>query len=114
MVAKRAGADPIKDRKRVPASTPEQRDLQLISLAYDTVEKKMKDGTATATEIVHFLKLGAANTQLEIEQTKLQNELLVAKTESMASGKRIEELYSNALEAMRAYSGQDEVYDEDL
>jgi hypothetical protein len=36
-----------------------------------------------------------------------ENKLLEAKIESMASQKRVEELYSAALNAMRTYAGQE-------
>ena len=37
---------------------------------------------------------------------KPQVELVKAKTESLQAAKRVEELYANALKAMRSYSGQ--------
>ena len=36
----------------------------------------------------------------------IQKELIEAKTEAIQSAKRIEELYSDALDAMKNYSGQ--------
>ena len=41
-----------------------------------------------------------------------QKELIEAKTQNLQSAKRIEELYSNALEAMRSYGGGRCDYDE--
>ena len=41
----------------------------------------------------------------EYELKKKQMDLMVAKTESLKSAQRVEELYTNALEAMRSYSG---------
>lgn len=51
--------------------------------------------------------------QLEIEKLEKENNLLVAKKEALDSAKRIEELYSNALDAMRSYSGSLNTNDED-
>ncbi len=101
-------------RKRRPATTPEGRENQLISLAVDLAEKMLVEGTAPAQVITHFLKL--ASTREKLEQSRIENEnlLLAAKVDQMASAKRIEEMYELALKAMRAYSGQDlEEYDED-
>ena len=88
-----------------PARTPEGREQQLISLAMDATEKRIKNGTASAQELVHFLKAGSPNARLERQILEQQKELLTAKTESLKAEKRVEELYMNALTAMRVYSG---------
>lgn len=92
-------------RKRRPATTPEARENQLISLAYDLVEQRLLDGTAKAQETVHFLKLGSTKERIEKEILERQKELITAKTEAIQSAKRIEELYENALNAMKIYGG---------
>lgn len=101
-------------RGRRPATTPEGRENQLISLAVDLAEKLLTEGTAPAQVITHFLKL--ASTREKLEQARLENEnlLLSAKIDHMASAKRMEEMYEAALKAMRQYSGNEiEMYDED-
>lgn len=87
------------------AITEEARENEMICLAMDLVEQRLRDGTATSQETTHFLKLGSSKDKLEREILKKQKELLVAKTEAMQSAKRVEELYANALNAMRTYSG---------
>ena len=74
----------------------------------DATEQRIRNGTASAQELVHFLKAGSPNAKLERDILKHQRELIVAKTESIESQKRTEEMYSNALAAMRAYSGAGE------
>ena len=91
--------------KRPPATTPEGREQQLIALAMEATEKRIRDGTATAQELVHFLKAGSPTAKLERQILEKQKELITAKTEAIESQKRVEELYSNALAAMRSYSG---------
>lgn len=99
---------------RPPASTPENRENQLISLAVDLAERQLADGTASAQVISHFLKQASEREKLERERLRHENALLMAKADSIASAKRIEELYESALNAMRTYSGQDvDYYDED-
>ena len=96
-----------KSSRRIrPGLTPEARESQLISLAVDCAEKQLLEGTASSQVITHYLKLASTKNQLEIEKLKRENELLKAKTESIESQKRIEELYTEALNAMRNYSGQ--------
>lgn len=88
-----------------PALTPEARENQLISLAVDLVEQRLLDGTASSQETTHFLKLGSMKNRLEMEKLQEENKLLQAKTEALQSTKRVEELYSEAISAMRRYSG---------
>lgn len=91
-----------------PALTPEARENQLISLAVDLVEKRLREGTASSQETTHFLKLASTKARLEKQILEKQAELITAKTESLQSQKKVEELYLNALNAMRNYSGQGE------
>ena len=93
-------------RKMRPALTPEGRENQLISLATDLVEQRLIDGTASSQETTHFLKLATSKARLEREILEKQKELISAKTEALQSAKRVEELYTNALNAMRNYAGQ--------
>lgn len=88
-----------------PALTPEAREQQLTSLAYDLVEQRLLDGTASSQETTYFLKLASTKTRLEAERQELENELIKAKTEQLQSQKRVEELYANAIKAMREYGG---------
>lgn len=92
------------DRIR-PALTPESRENQLIALSVDLAEKQLREGTASSQVITHFLKLGSTKNQLELEKIRHENALLEAKTQSIQSAKRVEELYENALNAMKDYSG---------
>ena len=92
-------------RIRPPATTPEARENQMIALAVDLAEKQLAKGTASSQVITHFLKLGSTKERIEKETLEKQKELIVAKTESIQSAKRIEELYINALNAMKSYSG---------
>jgi hypothetical protein len=92
-------------RKRAPALTTEARESELVSLAIDLAEKQLAEGTASSSVIVHYLKLGSTKERLEKEKLQKENELLKAKTEALQSAKRVEELYANALKAMKLYSG---------
>ena len=99
-------------RRMRPAFTPEDRENQLISLAVDLAEQQLLDGTASSQVITHYLKLGSTKEKLEKDILKAQGKLIEAKTQSLESAKKIEELYENALNAMRHYSGNDGVEDD--
>ena len=99
-------------KSRRPAMTPDARENQMINLAVDLAEKQLEEGTASSQVITHFLKLGSSKERLEREKLEEENKLLRAKTENLQSQKRVEELYTEALAAMRRYSGQGDLNDE--
>lgn len=101
-----------KKRRGQPAVTEEGRENQLVSLAIDLAEKQLAEGKASSQVITHYLKLGSTREKLEQERLRRENKLLDSKVEEMESRKRVEELYGDALDAMRSYTGQ-EIGDED-
>lgn len=102
-----------RSKKMRPGLTPEVRENQLISLAIDLAEQQLIDGTASSQVITHYLKLGTTKERIEKEILEKQKELITAKTESLQSTKRIEELYANAISAMRKYSGHGDEKDDE-
>jgi len=106
--------EPTKPKRRqAPGKTIESRENQIIRLAYDLAEERIRRKTATSQEVTHFLKAGSIIAQLEKAKLDKENQLLQAKTEALKSQKRVEELYANALSAMRSYQGQEDNSDED-
>lgn len=96
-----------------PALTVEARENQMISLATDLAEKQLREGTASSQVITHYLKLGTTKMELEKEKLRRDNDLARAKTEALQSQKNMEEVYKQALAAMRDYSGMGGANDED-
>lgn len=92
-------------RKLPPATTPEQRESQLISMAMDLVEKRIREGTASAQETTHFLKLGTQREQLERQKLSQEMAMIDAKIEQMKNGEKSEQIALEALAAMRSYQG---------
>lgn len=107
MAAKEKDISKSKKSRRPPATTPEGRENQLVAQATDLAEKQLREGTASAQVITHYLKLGSSREQLEQERLAQEVSLMKAKREAMASAARVEELYGAAIDAMRAYAGQD-------
>ena len=97
-----------------PAMSPEAREQQLTSLAVDLVEQRLIDGTASAQETVHFLKLASQKTKLELERARLENELIKAKTQSIKDQADMKALYKDAIAAMRRYSGHGSDEEDDI
>jgi hypothetical protein len=98
---------------RRPATTPEGREQQLIAAAYDLAEKRIEEGTASAQEITHFLKLGSSRERLEQTRLENENELTRSKIGQIESQGRIEELYAAAISAISLYQGRPAVGPED-
>lgn len=94
--------------KMRPALSPEAREAQMIALAMDVAEERLRNGTASSQEVVHFLKLGTSRAELEKEKLKKENKVLEAKAKAYESSEEIKTLYENALKAMRNYSGAGE------
>lgn len=101
-----------KSSKLRPALSPDTREDQLIYLATELAEQQLRDGTASSQVITHYLKLGSSKERIEKEILEKQKELITAKTEQLQSSKRMEELYTNAINAMRKYSGNGGAEDE--
>jgi uncharacterized protein YcaQ len=109
----------MKEAKRVipntpefaPASSDEERTLQMGSLAMDLAEMRMRSGIASSAEILYFIK--AASPEARLERTKLAEEtkLIQARVADMERSKNTEELYSQAIAAFQEYRGID--YEED-
>lgn len=109
-VRKSTESDEVKPSHK--ALSPEARENQMISLAMDLVEERLKNGTASSAETVHFLRLGSTKQREEIEKLKAEVKLAEAKVEVLESSKHSEELYQEAIKAFKSYNGSKE--DEDV
>lgn len=94
-------------RRRPPAKTAAARTNQLKALAFDVAEERLLDGSASNQLVIQFLKIDPVREELERTRLENENELLKARVGALESGQRIEELYAEALEAMKAYRGAD-------
>lgn len=112
MVTSRSNSEPSRPR-RPPATTPEARENQLIEMAFSLAEKQLRDGTASAQVITHLMKRGSGRERRELDKLESENQLLKARIESIGSGQKIEELYGEAISAMRRYQGQENEDDYD-
>lgn len=104
-------------KKRKPAINRKQRENYLVNLALDFVEEKLKNGTATSQEVVHFLRLATERERLENKRIESDLKVAEAKIKQIALAETTIELYENAIKAMNAYKGnsnevsEDDIYD---
>lgn len=87
------------------AMSLENREQQMITLAVDLAEQQLREGSASSQLITHYLKLATTREKIEQETMLANQKLIKAKVESLESASRIEELYSEAISAMKRYGG---------
>lgn len=92
-------------QKRRPAIGVEAREQQMISYAMDLVEQRLLNGTASASETVHFLKQATARAELEKMKIQAEIEEKKAKAKAIENGEEMKVLYDNAIKAMKNYAG---------
>lgn len=97
-------------RDIAPAMTPESRQEQLIALAVNNAEKRLLDGTASDRIICHYLKLDSDRRKSEKELVMMDKQmgLIDAKTKAAQSNDELKQLMTDAIAAMKIYSGADD------
>lgn len=109
----RRKAQPIEHaRKLRPPATQEEREAYLVSLAYDAVEERLLNGTASGQEITALLKLGSEKTKFEKEKLRHETEVLKSKKSVLDASKRTDEAYEKAMAVMKTYMGIEDVPDD--
>lgn len=103
----------MRNKQPVPI-TDEARENYMINLAMDLVEKRLIEGTATSQETTHFLKLGSTEARVRKRILEQEEELTKAKTDNLRMQENMERLISDAIDAMKSYSGSDGGYNENL
>lgn len=92
--------------------TLEAEENQMIALAFDLAKKRLLEGTATSSEIVHFLKLGSTREKQEQEMMKKKMAVMEAQVKEYESGEDVKKMMEEALQAFRGYKieGEEEVF----
>lgn len=91
-----------------PAYDLINRESQLINAAYEVAEKRIREGSASDSLIIQFLKMGSQRERLERTILEKEAELKAAKTDSIRTAERIEEAYKNAISAFTKYRIDDD------
>ena len=104
---KKQSNEPVPTMKPLRSQYSEEAaEQQLVSLAYDRAKEQLMNGTASSQVICHFLKAGSTNSRLEKKLLEVQHENIVAKTDAIKAMQRNDELFKDALAAMKTYSGK--------
>lgn len=94
-------------RRRSTARTPEAREDELAALAYDLAERQIREGSASSQVVTHFLKAGSRRERMEQMRMEHEIELMEVKKAQLEGQQRLEELFGDAIKAMRSYQGHD-------
>ena len=89
-----------------PSTSLNDREAQLVSMAYDAAEKQIREGKASSQVLTHFLKQGSSSHELELEKLRCENKLLMAKVEAFKAAQESEKRYREAIEAVLGYQGR--------
>lgn len=100
-------ADLEEFRSQLTGSSPEAIENEMIALAYKEVEYRIRNHQASSQELVHFLRMGSEKERLEREKLEAEMELQKVKAAAIESGKHMEELYENVINAMKLYNGSE-------
>ena len=92
-------------KRRPPALSLEDREIQLSARAMELAEERLIDGTASNQVILYYLKLGSAREQMERDKLRRENDLLSAKVKALEAAANNEEMYAKAIKAMMSYQG---------
>ena len=93
-------------RRRKPAQTVEDRENELVKSATDLAAQQLPDGTASPSVITHLLRLGSVREQLERRKLMKENDLMDVKMAAIEASERREQEYSEAINALRRYKGE--------
>lgn len=92
-------------RRLPPARTRERRTQQLVYLAEDLLEERLRTGKASPTEVTAVIRLGTELEQVNIARIKMHTEYLKAQRDKAESETVREEMFTKAIEAMSRYDG---------
>ena len=91
-----------------PMLSVEAREAQIAGYALDCAEQQIRNGTASPSVLVHFLRATSTKEALERQLLEQQNELMQVKTEALRIQTSVDAKYEEALKAFKGYSGMSE------
>lgn len=113
---KRTPEEGVIDFGDIGTSTPttiEEMDNRLIAMAYKVIEYRMRNNTASSQETTTFAKRNVEREKLEIEKIRREVALLEAKEKYIKTQEQNQQLFTDAINAMRRYQGNGGMVDGD-
>ena len=94
--------------RQLPARTDEEEEKQAGGYAMDLALKWLREGTAPAQIVTHFLKVNSPKEQAEVQKLRKEIEVLEAKKKALESAEAQDSRYQEVIKAMSAYAGKDQ------
>lgn len=95
---------PYDPSKGINAFNADQANKILIAMSFNEAARQIHTGTASASTINHFLKLGSLREEVEREKLRLETALAEAKIKQMSDTAQSASDSKKALEAFKNYS----------
>ena len=95
----------------IPARTEEEEIKRAGGYAMDLALQQLRDGTAAAQIILHFLRLNSPKEQAELEKTREEIELLKAKKRAIELDAEQDKKYEEVVRAISSYAGKDQEWE---
>lgn len=99
------------EAERLPPRSEEEAEKLAGGLAMDLAIKWMREGTAPAQVVTHFLKVNSLKEQAELEKTRREIELLQAKKKAIELAEEQDKKYEEVIRAMSVYAGKDQEWE---
>ena len=95
----------------IPPRTEEEEVKLAGGYAMDLALKWLKEGTAPAQIVTHFLKINSPKEQAELEKTRNEIELLKAKKKAIEMAEEQDKKYEEVIKAISSYAGKDQEWE---
>ena len=96
----------------IPARTEIEEIKRAGGYAMDLAMEWLRNGTAPAQIVTHFLKINSPKEQAEVEKLNREIELLKAKKKAIESAEEQDKKYEEVIKAISSYAGKDQEWDE--
>ena len=94
-----------------PARSEEEEEKRACGYAMDLAIKWLREGTAPAQVVTHFLKVGSLREQAELEKAREEIKLLRAKKKAIEASEEQDKKYEEVIRAISSYAGKDQEWE---
>lgn len=103
---------PEQELPPLPARSELEEQKRAGGYAMDLALKWLREGTAPAQIVTHFLKVNSPKEQAELEKTRKEIELLEAKKKALEISEEQDRRYQEVIDAISSYAGKDQEWEE--
>lgn len=98
-------------RREPPALTVEGRFDQLVALAVDLAEERLRDKSASNQLVSEIIRYGSQKEKLMRDKIRCETEMLAAKADALKAQETSMRMIEEAMRAMSEYSGTPDDFD---